>query len=69
MKAILYNVTLMNQSICVPLSYFCYFQSLAWVIWLWRFSVLYTVDLGSWYCSHYRNTSTILRVYLTRRNL
>jgi len=37
MKAMLHNITLMNQSVCVPLSYFCYFRSLAWVIWLWCF--------------------------------
>jgi hypothetical protein len=48
MKATLHNVTLMNQSIR---TYICLchisdiFQSLAWVVWLWCFSVFYTVDI------------------------
>jgi len=46
MKAILHNVTLMNHSICVSLSYFRYFQSLAWVIWLrcFQYFILRTLE-------------------------
>jgi len=46
MKAILHNVTLMKQSSRVPLSYFCYIQSLGWVIWLWCFQyfILRTIE-------------------------